>query len=124
MDHNTPKRLGERIGYKRIPVPVIVIACLYLTVGIGGFVLHFGDLRTPDGAWVGVTELLAIVCGAFLLRGQNWARWLAAGWMAFHVIISFGVLRQFAIHSLFFVSIVWYLFRGDASCFFKNATME
>jgi hypothetical protein len=110
----------EPIGRKRIPVTVILIACLYLVVGIGGSVAHFSDRGAPDWIWVEVTELLAIVCGVFLLRAHNWARWLASAWMAFHVVISFGDPRLLAVHSLFFVLIVWCLFRADASRFFKN----
>jgi len=120
MNQNTTERISERMGRKRIPVPVILIACLYLAVGIGGFVAHFSDLRAPDWIWVEVTEFLAIVCGVFLLRAHNWARWLASAWMAFHVVISFGELGRLAIHSLFLVSIVWCLFRADASRFFQN----
>jgi uncharacterized membrane protein HdeD (DUF308 family) len=120
MNQNTTERISKRMGRKRIPVPVILIACLYLAVGIGGFVLHFSDRRAPDWIWVEVTEVLAIVCGVFLLRARNWARWLASAWMAFHVIISFGELGQLAIHSLFLVLIVWCLFRADASRFFQN----
>jgi hypothetical protein len=108
------------MGRKRIPVPVILIACLYLAVGIGGFVAHFSDRRAPDWIGIEVTEFLAIVCGVFLLRAHNWARWLASAWMAFHVVLSFGELRQLAIHSLFFVLIVWCLFRADASRFFHK----
>ena len=120
MNQNITDRIGKRMGRKRIPVPVILIACLYLAVGIGGFVAHFSDRRAPDWIWVEVTEFLAIVCGVFLLRAHNWARWLASAWMAFHVVLSFGELRQLAIHSLFFVLIVWCLFRADASRFFHN----
>ena len=120
MNQNTTERISERIGRRRIPVPVILIACLYLAVGIGGFVAHFSDRRAPDWIWVEVTEFLGIVCGVFLLRARNWARWLASVWMAFHVVISFGELRQLAIHSLFLVLIVWCLFRADASRFFQN----
>jgi hypothetical protein len=106
---------------KKMPVSVAVIACLYLAVGIGGFVAHYGELRAPDGIWVEVTESLAIVCGVFLLRARNWARWLAVAWMAFHVAISFGVLSRLAIHSLFLISIVWCLFHTDASRYFRKA---
>ncbi len=120
MYQNTTDGTGKRMGRKRIPVPVILIACLYLAVGIGGFVAHFSDRRAPDWIWIEVTEFLAIVCGVFLLRAHNWARWLASAWMAFHVVLSFGELRQLAIHSLFFVLIVWCLFRSDASRFFHN----
>jgi hypothetical protein len=40
--------------------------------------------------------------------------------MALHVVLSFGEMRLLAIHSLFFVLIVWCLFRADASRFFHN----
>jgi hypothetical protein len=121
MSQNPTDEIGKRTGRNRIPVPVILIACLYLVVGIGGFVAHFSDRSAPDWIWVEVTEFLAIVCGVFLLRARNWARWLASAWMAFHVVLSFGELRQVAIHSLFFVLIVWCLFRADASRFFHNS---
>jgi len=116
---NITERVRKRMGRKRIAVPVILIACLYIAVGIGGFVVHFSDYRAPDWIWVEVTESIAIVCGVFLLRAHNWARWLAIAWMAFHVVISFGEFGQLAIHSLFLVLIVWCLFRADASRFFQ-----
>lgn len=106
---------------QRIPVTVIVVACLYLAVGIGGSVAHFGEHHAPDWIWIEVTELLAIVCGVFLLRAQNWARWLAVAWMVFHVAMSFGALPRLAVHSAFLVLIVWCLFRADAGRFFRNA---
>jgi hypothetical protein len=108
----------------RIPVPVILIACLYVAVGIVGFVAHFGDRRAPDWIWVEVTESLAIVCGIFLLRAHNWARWLAIAWMAFHVAISFGEWPPFAIHSLFLVLIVWCLFLTSARGFFQHTRTD
>ena len=100
------------------PVSVLILACLYLVVGIAGFALHFHDFRQPDGLWIALTEALAIVAGAFMLRGQNWARWLALAWMAFHVIISFGVVRQLIVHSLMLVLIAWLLFRPEARRYF------
>lgn len=106
---------------KRIPVSVLVVACLYLAVGITGFVVHFKALGAPDGTWVEATEALAIVCAVFLLRAQNWARWLAVAWMAFHVLISFGALPRLAVHGLFFILITWCLFRPDAARFFQRA---
>jgi uncharacterized membrane protein HdeD (DUF308 family) len=109
-----------RIDFKGIPVSVIAIACLYLVVGVGGLVVHFDDPRAPDWIWVEVTELLAVVCGVFLLRGRNWARWLAGAWMAFHVVISVGDWGRLAIHGLFLALIAWCLFRPDASRYFKN----
>ncbi len=120
MNQNTTDRIGAQLGRKKIPVPIILIACLYLLVGIGGSIVHFSDRGMPDWIWIEITEFLAIVCGVFLLRAHNWARWLASAWMAFHVVLSFGELPQFAIHSLFLVVIVWCLFRADARRFFQT----
>lgn len=103
-----------------IPIPVALIACLYLAVGVGAFIAHLKDLRGPDGPWIEATEFLAMVCGAFLLRGRNWARWLAVCWMAFHVAISIGVLQRLVLHSLFLAVIVWSLFRADSALYFKS----
>jgi hypothetical protein len=38
--------------------------------------------------------------------------------MAFHVAISFPVLRQLAIHSAIFAGIAWVLFNPDARRYF------
>ena len=105
---------------KGTPLPVTLVACLYLAVGIGGFVSHLNDRGAPDWIWLEATELVAIICGVFLLRAHNWARWLATAWIALHVAISFGQLRQLAIHSLFLLLIVWCLFRADSSRSFQN----
>jgi len=103
------------------PVSVLILACLYLAVGTAGVVGHFRDLRHPDGIWIELTELLAIIAGAFMLRAHNWARWLALAWMAFHVAISFGEPRQLAVHSLMLVLIAWILFRPEARRYFRRA---
>lgn len=119
MEPNLPAGIGERRDRRRIPVSVILIAGLYLIVGVGGFVAHFGD-RSHDWVWVEGTELIAILCGVFLLLAHQWARWLTIAWMAFHVAISFGDGRKLAIHGLFLVLIVWGLFSANANFFFRS----
>ncbi|HEX4020010.1 MAG TPA: hypothetical protein VHX63_02605 [Acidobacteriaceae bacterium] len=106
----------------RRPLSITILACLYLAVGILGFAFHFRELLSlqPDIGWIELTEFLAIVAGAFMLRGHNWARWLAIAWIAFHVAISFPVLRMVAIHFLFFAVIAWFLFRPTASRYFRG----
>ena len=106
---------------KKRPVSILAIACLYILVGIGGFIVHFHDLRRPEGVWIALTEALAIVAGVFMLQGRNWARWLALAWMAFHVILSVGVIRELAVHSVIFALIAWILFRADAGRYFRSA---
>lgn len=110
---------SPRPGRRRVPIGVIAVAALYLAVGMGTFIFHLKDLRAPGGIWIEVTELLAVVCGLFLLGAQNWARWLAIAWMTFHVLLSYGDWRQLAVHGAFLAFIVWALFRADANRFFR-----
>jgi hypothetical protein len=107
---------------KKIPFSVVGVACLYLVVGVVGFIFHFKDLRAPDGLPIELTELVGIVCGVFLLRAQNWARWLAVAWIAFHVAISVGVMRELIVHATICAAIVWLLFRSDARQYFSATT--
>jgi hypothetical protein len=103
------------------PVSILILACVYLAVGSIGFAYHFSELRQPDGVWIELTEFLAILSGAFMLRGQNWARWLALAWIAFHVILSaFHEFRELAIHTLLFAVIVWLLFRPEGRRYFRG----
>ncbi|ACO32928.1 MULTISPECIES: hypothetical protein [Acidobacterium] len=110
----TPKR----------PLSVLVVACLYLLVGCIGFVYHFHNFHQLDFIWIELTEALAIVAGAFLLQGRNWARWLAIAWMAFHVAISYGDWHKLVIHFCIFVLITWLLFRADARSYFRAASVS
>jgi hypothetical protein len=112
------------------PLSVTILGCLYLVVGIAGFVFHLPGMRAgnafqPDIIWPELIEIVAIICGAFLLRGHNWARWLAVAWIAFHVILSaFHALQEFAVHLVFCVLITWFLFRPAAGRYFRGAQTE
>jgi len=112
VDSNAAKR----------PLGVTIIGCLYVLVGLAGLVAHFASLRQLDTWEAELTESLAVLSGAFMLRGQNWARWLAVAWIAFHVALSFGSLSQVVIHSLFLGAIAWILFRADAGRYFRRPT--
>lgn len=107
---------------RRRPLPVTIIACLYIAVGAIGFVGHFGDLRTGrmDGFEIESVEVLAVVSGVFLWRGQNWARWLVVFWMAFHVAISVPDAVKVVVHSVFLAAIAWFLFRPEARQYFRG----
>jgi len=102
------------------PVSVWILSCLYIAVGIIGLAYYFPELMAhqDDSLWIALTELLAIVSGAFMFRGYNWARWLALVWMAFHVAVSFPVYRQLAIHLAIFAGIAWVLFRPNTRRYF------
>ena len=111
------------------PLSVTILAWLYIGVGTLGFVSHFTGIYARnvfsyDGIGIEAVEVLAVVCGVFMLHGKNWARWLAVAWMLFHVVLSaFGAFREFAIHSLFCGAIVWLLFRPAAARYFRGGRM-
>lgn len=111
------------------PVSVLLIALLYIAVGVIGFAAHFTELYAhgayhSDAVFIELTELCALVCGAFMLRRQNWARWLAVAWIAFHVVLSaFEAFRGLAIHCLLLILIVWAVFHPKASRYFRHTSI-
>ena len=113
------------MNLRKRPLSLTILGCIYIAVGTVGFVYHFRELHARyafqnDAVWVELAELLAILSGAFMLRGQNWARWLAFAWMAFHVGLSFfHTFREFAIHCVFCAVIAWFLFRREARRYFR-----
>ena len=105
------------------PIPVLIVAILYLLVGGAGFVHHFPELTAGHGDAVGmeVTELLAVVAAVGLLLRKNWGRWLAMAWIVFHVGLSlFHPLRELLIHAALCVLIAWLLFRPATERWFKE----
>jgi hypothetical protein len=108
------------------PMSITILACVYLAVGVIGFAFYFRGLLAgqPDAVAAELTELVAVVCGAFLLRGHDWARWLALAWIAFHVVLSaFHAIPEFVIHAVFCAVIAWILFRSEAARYFRGARM-
>jgi hypothetical protein len=104
----------------RRPVSVTLVGLLYICAGIAGIVYHFHEFTPhPFEKAVVVAVLVritAIVAGAFLLAGKDWARWLAVAWMAFHVVLSaFHSRSALAMHAVFLIVIVYFLFRPQAT---------
>jgi hypothetical protein len=109
---------------KKRPIGVIVVAALFLLAGAGGLIGDGQHVRTLSAndyetVWIALVHVLAIVAAVFLFRAENWARWLAIAWMAFHVAISFlNSWQQAVMHGVIFVLIVWILFQREARAFF------
>ena len=109
----------------RRPASVTIIASLLILVGVAGSIFHFRELGLQQafrGAniWIFVVEFVAIVCGVFLLRGKNWARWLAIAWIGFHVAISFfHSWQQVVMHTIVFALFAYFLFRPAAKRYFR-----
>ena len=107
------------------PLPVTVIAFMFLAAGAIGFVFHLADFATAqpfqyDTVGIALVRLIAVICGVFLLRGRNWARWLALGWLLFHVGVSmFHSPFELVVHSLLCAVCVYFLFRPGVAEYFR-----
>jgi hypothetical protein len=107
------------------PVSVTIIGWLYIVMGGFNCILHLTELNfkrpiPSDIVWAEGVNFSAIVFGVYMLRGHNWARWLALAWMAFHVVISvFHNVPEFAIHCLFLAILAYFLFRAPAGRYFR-----
>lgn len=112
---------------KKRPIPVTIISWLLFAVGVFAMIAHFMDFKIQhpfqyDIVWIAIIEIIAIVTGAYLLLGRNWARWLAVLWMGFHVALSVTQLIPLIIHSSFLAAFAYFLFRKDAGEFFRPTT--
>ena len=110
---------------RKRPLPVTIVAWLLIVAGVLNFAFHFAPILPPhpfqpENLWILLLELLAIVFGAFMLRGRNWARWLALAWVAFHVYVAFlHSLSEALIHALIFLLIAYVLFRPESRAWFR-----
>lgn len=108
------------------PLSVIVIGCLYVATGAIGLAFHLAEFKPQhpfqyDIVWISLVHLIAILCGVYVLRGSNWARWLALAWIAFHVILSaFHSWFELVVHSLLCAAIAYFLFRPQATQYFRT----
>jgi hypothetical protein len=106
------------------PLSVIVVSGLFIVAGSVGLVYHATKFRSIspfpfEVVWVCLVRLLAIVCGVFLLRGRNWARWGVIVWLAYHVVLSmFHSALAVVIHTLLLAVITYLLLRPRASAYF------
>ena len=113
---------------KQRPLSITIIGLLFIGVGTIGLASHATEFRAQrpfeyDIIWVSLVRLLAILSGAFLLPGSNWARWAVVVWLAYHVILSaFHSLSELAMHSLLLCVIAYFLLRPKASAYFRVAS--
>lgn len=105
------------------PIPVSILSYLLIAMGAIGFIYHFPEIknsRPSEYVWVLALRLVAIVCGLYMLRGKDWARWLAIAWIAFHMILSFfHSMQEVALHALVLVVFAVVLFHPAANRYFR-----
>jgi hypothetical protein len=112
---------------RKCPPAVIVIACLFAVAGGVGVAYHATEFNfhgpfQGELVLVCLIRLLAVVAAVFMLRGHNWARWLLMVWLAYHIVLSaFHTAAQVIVHSLLLGVIGFFLFRPEASAYFRAA---
>ncbi|MBZ5533485.1 MAG: hypothetical protein LAO20_18810 [Acidobacteriia bacterium] len=112
------------------PLPVTIIACIYIAAGVVGLIYHLPDFKAQhlfqhDMVGIALLRLLAILAGVFVLRGHNWARWLAIAWIACHVAIgALHSTQQFFMHLLLLAVFAYFLFRPAATEYFRGKRAE
>jgi len=108
------------------PVSVTILSWLLIVMGAVGFVYHLREvgqnsLLHSDFLLIEALRVLAIVAGFFMLRGQNWARWLSIAWIALHVVVSFyNSWQQVVMHAIFLAIFLFLLTRPAVNEFFRG----
>jgi hypothetical protein len=108
----------------RRPPSILAVGVLFLLLGVLDLwrglapVLGGAPRMATDDMQVLAIGVAALVGGGFALRGANWARWLLAAWMLFHVAISEGA-QQVIGHVVIFGFVTFLLFRPAASAYFR-----
>jgi len=117
------------------PASITIIGYLFIAVGAVALTYHLLPQHIDEAdsghpipyalVWICLVRTLAIVSGAFILRGFNRARWLLVIWMAYHIVLSaLHSLSEVAVHTMLFGMIVWFLFRPPAAAFFRHRVAE
>ena len=112
--------------HKKRPYSVTVISYALIAAAATALAYHLGELRHRpfqyDMVMICFIQLTAIVCGVFMLRGKNWARWLTVVWIALYVVISaFHSHYALVFHAFLFAVLVYLLFRREANEHFQQA---
>ena len=111
------------------PLSVTIVSCIFLAAGIIGSAFHATELKAPgsaryDAVWALLISLVATLCGIYLLRRSDWARWVAVAWLVFHVILSLHSRQALLIHSALLAVFTYLLFRREARVYFRVARSE
>jgi hypothetical protein len=115
---------GEQPTQATRPRLVTLLGWMLIALGAGECVYRVTKIDRPvqAGAFgVPLFELLILISGVFLLRGSNWARWLAVAWVGIHVVVgSLNSLTRGIAHGLIFMAFAWMMFRPEMNAWFRS----
>lgn len=111
---------------KKPPVSVIVVGVAFIACGLLDIWLGVAPVMSKSAYLAGddLTVLslgiIALLGSIYMLKGHNWARWLLAAWMAFHVALSIRQPYALLGHAVIFALILAGLFNPAASAYFPR----
>ena len=111
---------------KKRPIAITILAWLYIAVGVLSTGAHYANFRSHkpmvnEFFWITALGAAAILAGAFMLHGHNWARWLALACIAAHVVISaLNLMHGLLMHCVVFLLVAAILFQREAREYFKT----
>jgi hypothetical protein len=104
------------------PLSITLISSLFIAIGVVALTYHSIHPSEDHIMWIFFVRFLALLCGVSMLLRQNWARWLIALWLAYHVFLSvYHAVSEVIIHGLLFAVIVFFLFRPSSNAYFRAA---
>jgi len=110
---------------QRRPLSITIVGALFIIAGLVGLAYHAPELATEpplESGFVLFVRFLAVLAGAFVLRGANWARWLMVAWLAYHVVLTVPhAVSSAVVHFILLASIAFLVFRRAASAYFRSA---
>jgi hypothetical protein len=107
---------------RKRPLSITIISWLFIVVGVVAVAYHSTYLKEENIVWILFIRFLALLCGVCMLFRQNWARWLTAVWVGYHVYLSIGhEAFKLIVHALLFVVITLFLFRPSSTAYFRRA---
>jgi hypothetical protein len=107
------------------PLIITIIGWLFIVAGTTGIIYHARELAeifsVPEVPWILIVRLLAIVGGWFTLKGHNWARWLVAAWIVYHVVLSmFHSSAELIMHAVIMFIVLIGLFNRKSNAYFRQ----
>lgn len=120
--------MKDNLAHNQRPIAITVVSWLMMIAGIFGMARGFANARTlwppeQDLIWIVVVDMIGIACGVFMLRQQNWARWLTLAWIGSHVaIVSIYMRKEILPHAIIFALVAYLMFRTDVRAYFRRKT--
>ncbi|HTK81818.1 MAG TPA: hypothetical protein VL633_05960 [Bacteroidota bacterium] len=115
----------------KAPLPVTLLAWLFILVGVVGIGYHSTELNLHDPFADGhlvlglLVRLLAIIGGVLLLRKVFWARWILILWTLYHVVLSAThSVPQLVLHCVVMIVVTYILLRPASAAYFKELTSQ